>query len=78
MSKHSISIETIEVDGYGKTHNLPYDQHIYYMNQVGNEYWGQYWSKPFAKEEIGVRAKKTIDEADVYSFVDNLSRENCL
>lgn len=78
MSKHSTSIETIEVDGYGKTHNLPYDQHVYYMNQVGNEYWGQYWSKPFAKEEIGVRAKKTIDEADVYSFVDNLSRENLI
>lgn len=78
MSKHSVPIETIEVEGYGKTHNLPYNQHTYYMNQVGNEYWGQYWSKPFAKEEIGVRAKKTSDEADVYSFVDNLSRENLI
>lgn len=78
MSKHSIPIETVQVDGYGKTHNLPYNQHIYYMEQVANEYWNQYWSKPFAKEEIGVRPKKVSDEADVYSFVDNLSRENLI
>ena len=78
MSKHSAPIETIEIEGYGKTHNLPYDQHTYYMEQVGNEYWGQYWSKPFAKEEIGVRPKRTVDEADVYSFVDKLSRENLI
>ena len=78
MSKHSVPIQTVSIDGYGKTHNLPYDQHTYYMDQVGNEYWGQYWSKPFAKEEIGVRPKKTVDEADVYSFVDNLSREKLI
>lgn len=75
MSKHSKPIESIEVEGYGKTHNLPYEQHVAYMESVADEYWGQYWSKPFAKEEIGVRPKKTVDEADVYSFVDNLSRE---
>ncbi|MBQ2872588.1 MAG: hypothetical protein IJE89_01145 [Bacilli bacterium] len=75
MSKHSKPIETIEIEGYGKTHNLPYEQHIAYMESVADEYWGQYWSKPFAKEEIGVRAKKEVDESDVYSFVDELSRD---
>lgn len=78
MVKHSVPIETMWIGGYGETHNLPYNQHIYYMEQVACEYWGQYWSKPFAKEEIGVRPKKTVDEADVYSFVDNLSREKLL
>ena len=78
ITKHSKPIETIEIDGYGKTHNLPYEQHIAYMESVADEYWGQYWSKPFAKEEIGVRPKKTVDEADVYSFVDNLSRDKLI
>ena len=78
MSKHCIPIDAIEIEGYGKTHNLPYDQHIYYMEQIGNEYWNQPWSKPFAKEEIGVRTKKDTQEEDVYSFVDNLSRQNLI
>ena len=78
ISKYGIPIETINIDGYGMTHNLPYNQHIHYMDQIGNEYWNQPWSKPFAKEEIGVRSKKEIDEEDVYSFVDKLSRENLI
>lgn len=78
MSKYSIPIETIDVEGYGKTHNLPYDQHTYYMDQIGNEYWNQYWSKPFAKEEIGLRPKKVTSLEDAYAFVDNLSRESLI
>lgn len=78
MDKHSFPIETIDVEGYGKTHNLPYDQHTYYMDQIGNEYWNQPWSKPFAVEEIGLRAKKVTSEEDVYEFVDNLSRERLI
>lgn len=78
MQKHSVPIETINVEGYGETHNLPYDQHTYYMEQVANEYWNQPWSKPFAVEEIGLRSKKVIDLVDVYSFVDNLSREKLI
>ena len=78
MQKHSIPIETIEIEGYGRTHNLPYDQHTYYMDQVCSEYWNQPWSKPFAVEEVGVRRKKVTDEEDVYSFVDDLSRESLI
>lgn len=78
MTKHSVPIETMWIGGVGRTHNLPYDQHTYYMEQIAQEYWGQYWSRPFAKEEVGVRPKKTVDEADVYSFVDSLSREKLL
>lgn len=78
ISKYSKPIETIKIDGYGKTHNLPYEQHIYHMENVADEYWGQYWSKPFAKEEIGLRSSKNVSETDVYSFVDNLSRDKLI
>lgn len=78
MHKHSVPIDTIEVEEYGKTHNLPYDQHTYYMEQVANEYWNQPWSKPFAVEEIGIRPKKVTTEEDVYAFVDDLSREKLI
>ena len=61
-----------------KTHDLPYDQHIYYMNQVGDEYWNQPWTKPFAKEEIGLRKRKIDTEDEVYSFIDNLSRDKLI
>lgn len=78
LHKHSIPIETIEIDGYGVTHNLPYNQHTYYMEQVANEYWKQYWSKPFAVEEIGLRDRKITTEEDVYRFVDDLSRDKLM
>lgn len=61
-----------------RTHDLPYNQHIYYMNQVGNEYWNQPWTKPFAKEEIGLRKRHVTSIDEVYSFIDNLSRENLI
>lgn len=74
LEKHTHSITDKYVAGYGFTHDLPYDQHTYYMDQVGNEYWNQPWSKPFAYEEIGVRHAKQATELEVYKFTENLSR----
>ena len=55
-----------------------YDQHKYYMDQIGDEYWNQPWTKPFAKEEIGVRKSKNPNEEDVYGFISNLSRDKLI
>lgn len=60
------------------THKLPYDQHKYYMDQIGDEYWHQPWTKPFAKEEIGPRKRKITSLEEVYGFIDNLSREKLI
>ena len=60
------------------THMLPYDQHKYYMDQIGDEYWHQPWTKPFAKEEIGPRRRKITTLEEVYGFIDNLSREKLI
>lgn len=78
LEKYSTPIGSVYVKGYGITHDLPYDQHTYYMDQIGNEYWNQPWSKPFAKEEIGVRRSKYVTESEVYDFIDNLSREKLI
>lgn len=78
IDKYSEVIDTIYIDGYGETHNLPYNQHVYYMEQVAYEYWNQPWTKPFAVEEIGFGTKKITTMEDAYSFVDNLSREKLI
>lgn len=78
LDKYSFPIGSISIDGYGMVHDLPYDQHTYYMEQVGNEYWHQPWTKPFALEEIGLRKKKEVTEEEVYKFIDNLSREKLI
>ena len=81
ISKYSSLISNIKVRVNGKnvkTHNLPYDQHVYYMDQIGDEYWNQPWTKPFAKEEIGVRKSKVSTEEEVYGFISNLSREKLI
>ena len=57
---------------------IPYDQHKYYMDQIGDEYWHQPWTKPFAKEEIGPRKRKITTEEEVYSFIDKLPREKLI
>jgi len=75
LEKYSKPIGSLHIDNYGITHDLPYDQRTYYMDSRGNEYWNQPWSRPFAKEEIGIRTKKDVTEEEVYKFVDNLSRE---
>lgn len=59
-------------------HDLPYDQHKYYVEQVGYEYWNQPWTKPFAEEEIGFRKPKNTKIDEAYSFIDNLSRDNLI
>jgi len=81
MSKYSYQIKNIKVPIDNRTittHDLPYNQHIYYMNLIGDEYWNQPWTKPFAKEEIGVRKGKIDNEEDVYSFISNLSHEKLI
>lgn len=78
LEKYTHSITDKFISGYGFTHDLPYDQHIYYMDQVGNEYWNQPWFKPFAYEEIGLRHPKYVMESEVYGFIKNLSRESLI
>lgn len=81
ISKYSYPINNVKIPVDNRTistHDLPYDQHMYYMNQIGYEYWNQPWTKPFAKEEIGVRKGKIDNEEDVYSFISNLSREKLI
>ena len=81
ISKYSYLIQTVKLavdDRTIKTHDLPYNQHIYYMNQIGDEYWNQPWTKPFAKEEIGLRKRKITTEEEVYDFVSQLSREKLI
>lgn len=77
MEKYSNN-KNVNCDNKVVTNNVYYDKHVAYMNQRGYEYWNQPWTKPFAKEEIGVRKKKIVTEEEVYSFIDNLSREKLI
>lgn len=81
ICKHSYPINDIVIkdgDKEFQTHDLPYDQHTYYMDQIGKEYWNQPWTRPFAVEEIGVRKRKITTLEDVYGFIDKLSREKLI
>lgn len=82
IEKHSCKTKTSfknkEMSEEITNNDIPYDKHIAYMNQIGYEYWNQPWTKPFAKEEIGLRRKKITTEEEVYSFIDNLSREKLI
>lgn len=81
IDKYSYHIKDIIVKDGNKeiqVHNLPYDQHIAHMNQVGYEYWNQPWTKPFAKEEIGLRKGKNVTFQEVYSFINNLSKDSLI
>ncbi len=79
IEKYSYPIKEVKISNMeDTTHDLPYNQHIAYMNQIGYEYWNQPWTKPFAKEEIGLRRKKITTEEEVYSFIDKLSRDKLI
>lgn len=79
IEKYSYPIKEVKISNIkDTTHDLPYNQHIAYMNQIGYEYWNQPWTKPFAKEEIGLRRKKITTEEEVYSFIDKLSRDKLI
>ena len=79
IEKYSYPIKEVKISNIkDTTHDLPYNQHIAYMNQIGYEYWNQSWTKPFAKEEIGLRRKKITTEEEVYSFIDRLSRDKLI
>ena len=81
ICKHSYPINDIVIkdgDKEFQTHDLPYDQHTYYMDQIGKEYWNQPWTRPFAVEEIGVRKRKITTLEDVYDFIDKLPREKLI
>lgn len=79
IEKYSYPIKEVKISNINDTtRDLPYNQHIAYMNQIGYEYWNQPWTKPFAKEEIGLRRKKITTEEEVYSFIDKLSRDKLI
>ena len=60
------------------THDLPYDQQKYYLEQTANEYWKQSWTRPFAKEEVTPRSRKVTTEDEVYAFIDKLPKDKLI